>query len=620
MMYVHTRGAALVAGARCIGQFRRRGSRLTHSYNGVRGVMRVRDNSYAGISSGADKRWTGRAASPASAASGAHDVDVDMIDAHNKWSSAEESYSRRLTRNEMKEYVGPSVLKGPVLTSTMPFVKDEQASDSLQDAAIVGERPKEWRLVDAEELYTTCCMEMSGVQRVGMEDLQRVLGRNAPRRVIEHVESVGALFNRDHVQKIATWLDRVRGKGTQRRKAKRSDGVSVDNEATYSEVDGEKGSDNVATKGVQGEEQGLKSPMMASRPHYGFLLHGKWGTGKSVSLLQTALWAKKRGWLVFYIPKASSWTDGGGYLVRGADGLYELPVQSMELAQSILATQGDMLAQLPLLATTDDVLSGTSVPVHTLPKVGKSWVVQSMLSTGAGQAMSDEDAAARIGSKIDAQHSTLTPPTGPAVTVPHVPVKALFASPTGVVTPDADASGDVSAGDQLEEGRMRFSLADLLRVAVHNEDIAPVVMRHFRQQLNYVDEFPILIAIDEYNAGYSLVSSYRSFDGSAFMGHEMALFRQWGNFNHGLRRGALVAAVSSSTRASASLPAKRGELFEASRIIHVGNLKDAELRAAVSHLHYNESVRGAPSDLTYKRIKFMTDGNPADLMKLVPVL
>lgn len=92
-----------------------------------------------------------------------------------------------------------------------------------------------------------------------------------------------------------------------------------------------------------------------------FILDGEQGVGKSISLLQAVICARRKGIITMYVPSARTWTHGEGFfaatVVDGRNSIldgpsivrfYDRPTQTLALLDGLLTAHGTVLASLPL--------------------------------------------------------------------------------------------------------------------------------------------------------------------------------------------------------------------------------------------------------------------------------
>ncbi|KAG8387924.1 hypothetical protein BUALT_Bualt02G0071900 [Buddleja alternifolia] len=66
------------------------------------------------------------------------------------------------------------------------------------------------------------------------------------------------------------------------------------------------------------------------------VLDGPVSCGKSTALAMLVHWARKEGWLVFYVPRGRDWTHGGLFYKNPQTGLWDTPVQAANILQDFL--------------------------------------------------------------------------------------------------------------------------------------------------------------------------------------------------------------------------------------------------------------------------------------------
>eukprot|EP01012_Entosiphon_sulcatum_P027637 TRINITY_DN3331_c0_g1_i1.p1 TRINITY_DN3331_c0_g1~~TRINITY_DN3331_c0_g1_i1.p1 ORF type:complete len:422 (-),score=95.28 TRINITY_DN3331_c0_g1_i1:95-1360(-) len=103
----------------------------------------------------------------------------------------------------------------------------------------------------------------------------------------------------------------------------------------------------------------------------GFIVSGKWGTGKSTVLQQAVHLARSRNILTFYIPDAAAWTSNS-YVEPSLvlPGAFDAPVATREFLENTLKANAELLDALPYnppqnLPLADD---------ENMPVTLKEWV------------------------------------------------------------------------------------------------------------------------------------------------------------------------------------------------------------------------------------------------------
>lgn len=83
------------------------------------------------------------------------------------------------------------------------------------------------------------------------------------------------------------------------------------------------------------------------------LISGKEGSGKSTVLNQVVLHARKRGWLVLFIPKGWEQVQDGYYIdqirLESGDIVYDNPIMSVEVLRGFWKSHSDDLKSLPII-------------------------------------------------------------------------------------------------------------------------------------------------------------------------------------------------------------------------------------------------------------------------------
>ncbi|GJP43816.1 hypothetical protein CLOM_g3228 [Closterium sp. NIES-68] len=205
------------------------------------------------------------------------------------------------------------------------------------------------------------------------------------------------------------------------------------------------------------EPSGSPEGQVKSSSPGSFLIRGLPGSGKTCLLLTAVLWARANGWLVFYLPKAREWTNGGLYYkhpesggevvgvqeggeMEGGGGVgsggrrkavWDTPIQAQASLKAFLAAHQDILSSLPV----------------QLPEP---------ITLGEG------------------------PGTG-------------LARGSQVVSPGSD-----------------WSLGDLVKYGADHSHAATSVVVRLREELDRVSSVPTMIAIDEFNAWFTFAGFFES--------------------------------------------------------------------------------------------------------------
>ncbi|KAK6163802.1 hypothetical protein DH2020_000666 [Rehmannia glutinosa] len=66
------------------------------------------------------------------------------------------------------------------------------------------------------------------------------------------------------------------------------------------------------------------------------VLDGPLSCGKSIALAMLVHWARREGWLVFYVPRGREWTHGGLFYKNPETGLWDTPVQAASILHDFL--------------------------------------------------------------------------------------------------------------------------------------------------------------------------------------------------------------------------------------------------------------------------------------------
>ncbi|GER55138.1 mitochondrial 28S ribosomal protein S29-related [Striga asiatica] len=87
--------------------------------------------------------------------------------------------------------------------------------------------------------------------------------------------------------------------------------------------------DNFCQAAKPSIEVNFKAPKVKKQ----IVLDGPLSCGKSIALAMLVYWARKEGWLVFYVPKGREWTHGGLFYKNPQTGLWDTPVQAANILQ-----------------------------------------------------------------------------------------------------------------------------------------------------------------------------------------------------------------------------------------------------------------------------------------------
>eukprot|EP00958_Prasinococcus_capsulatus_P012158 scaffold1206_cov388-Prasinococcus_capsulatus_cf.AAC.58 len=81
------------------------------------------------------------------------------------------------------------------------------------------------------------------------------------------------------------------------------------------------------------------------------LIDGPEGAGKSCALVSLALWARKNGWVVWYLPNGRRLAQGGkgSYIVEEeGDRLWDTPLEGIAVLEALLSGNEEYLAEIPV--------------------------------------------------------------------------------------------------------------------------------------------------------------------------------------------------------------------------------------------------------------------------------
>lgn len=95
-----------------------------------------------------------------------------------------------------------------------------------------------------------------------------------------------------------------------------------------------------------------------------YVLHGDSGSGRSISLLQSVVYAQQSGWLVMYIPKSQHLVDSSyDYVppVEGSNSLWSQPALSAYLLKTFAESNKDKLANVKISQDYAQVKKGDSL-------------------------------------------------------------------------------------------------------------------------------------------------------------------------------------------------------------------------------------------------------------------
>eukprot|EP01087_Luapelamoeba_hula_P013196 TRINITY_DN3771_c0_g1_i2.p1 TRINITY_DN3771_c0_g1~~TRINITY_DN3771_c0_g1_i2.p1 ORF type:complete len:669 (+),score=171.42 TRINITY_DN3771_c0_g1_i2:225-2231(+) len=274
-----------------------------------------------------------------------------------------------------------------------------------------------------------------------------------------------------------------------------------------------------------------------SKHKAGIVLTGPKGSGKSVSLTQISLWARRNGWIVIRIPDGKAWASYGDQ-IRGSrvePTCYDQRDLAQLLATQMLQNHGEQLQSIPIRTTT------------------------------------------------------------------HV---------------------------RGFERNSDSTLYDLLKFATEHESSAVDAVHLFRRDLSRVTEFPVLIAVDNYNGLYHHSDFFTPEDITRgrvrqLPAQRLTMSKIFSNhLDHGMINGTMVCAV---TETSVPMKHYRAEFGDdrKSRLrgqVSVPNYSQKEFAESMRRYQLNaENSHASVSAGTEKYILALTQGNPKEINFILAV-
>ena len=156
------------------------------------------------------------------------------------------------------------------------------------------------------------------------------------------------------------------------------------------------------------------------------------------------------------------------------------------------------------------------------------------------------------------------------------------------------------------------SLLDLVKFGLGDKESAVDAAICFRDELNSVVEFPVLLAVDEFNAWYDTTDYHDRF-GRLFP-EQMRLIAKWREFDTGMKNGIVVGAVNKTapvTNKLAIQPLLRRHA------VKVPSMSLEEMRVFLLLMHKNGQLNHPVDDLLVQYVWSMSSGRPAVADRLV---
>eukprot|EP01129_Flabellula_baltica_P001662 TRINITY_DN11605_c0_g1_i1.p1 TRINITY_DN11605_c0_g1~~TRINITY_DN11605_c0_g1_i1.p1 ORF type:complete len:452 (+),score=108.05 TRINITY_DN11605_c0_g1_i1:34-1356(+) len=115
-----------------------------------------------------------------------------------------------------------------------------------------------------------------------------------------------------------------------------------------------------------------KDAMFTNEAPPPMLLSGERGVGKSAILNSLVYYARKTGWIVFYVPYGENWVHGGDFIrpSRVYEGLWDQPKLARRFLENMLDIHGDQLAQIPVRNPTTQISSFEGNTLYDLVEFG----------------------------------------------------------------------------------------------------------------------------------------------------------------------------------------------------------------------------------------------------------
>lgn len=252
----------------------------------------------------------------------------------------------------------------------------------------------------------------------------------------------------------------------------------------------------------------MESGLMGNKS--GWLLEGKRGTGKSAILNTVVAAARNRGWLVLFEPMGSRFGKEICQIVRSANGLYLQNQLAKEFLERFVTFNQDMLMQIPVQSKFYGRTSIDGSPIEMIERVYLPQILE----------------------KLDSSTTTLSEQ-----------IKNTHKLRSKLVV--------ASMKDRCPNPANVYEICEF---GINNMSFATQAVGELLNQLKVQENFPVLIAVDEYNEMMT-VSEYVStrYDNTQFNGYipnyHLALSRMLSRWDgHEYKRGIKLVATSWNRR------------------------------------------------------------------------
>jgi hypothetical protein len=208
-------------------------------------------------------------------------------------------------------------------------------------------------------------------------------------------------------------------------------------------------------------------------------IDGVAGSGKSVTLLQTVLWARTNGWIVLFVNDADSLLNGGFQSTPSPvwRGMFDqnAHAQSFVLQPFLTAHSADLAARHCQTSMTDAVLAALKSKAATFAADDDSAAAEAAASAPAADAPAKGKKGAAKGGKDAA---------------------AAAAVAAAAAKPKTSALADVLAS--VDGGKV--SLLQLAQVGLEQKAFAASIVAALVAELACIVDTPVMIALDNVNA------------------------------------------------------------------------------------------------------------------------